>query len=390
MKILIFAETYYPDIKGGGEFSTKQMAQGLAGKGHEVVVRCLGMENKAEKINGVVVKRRYSGPLSEHFIANTKNNRIKDPFKPTDKIVRKRRDLYYERKWYEAYRSVIMKEKPDIVHTASPMTYLGRYNLWKAAFDLGIPVSHVCRGHSLLELKFLGGIFDRYNVRRNAAASSYLTALAAPSYYMLERHNRAGIRGQCFNDVIYNAVDFQPVSLSEDGMEQKEDLILYAGEIKKEKGIDTLIRAMEGLEGVRLLLIGKEMPEGFVKKDGKARVLDWMDREELYTYMKKAKAVVLPSEWNEPFGRILIEAVFNGSLGIGSDKGGIPEVLDHNKDYIFKSGDACALKSRIVRVLGMSDHEYMEEVKKLQKTVAGIADEAYIDSWERFFMQQIQ
>ena len=39
MKILIFAEVYYPDVMGGGEFSTKQMAEGLAGKGHEVVVR---------------------------------------------------------------------------------------------------------------------------------------------------------------------------------------------------------------------------------------------------------------------------------------------------------------------------------------------------------------
>ena len=29
MKILIFAEVYYPDVMGGGEFSTKQMAESL-------------------------------------------------------------------------------------------------------------------------------------------------------------------------------------------------------------------------------------------------------------------------------------------------------------------------------------------------------------------------
>lgn len=38
--------------------------------------------------------------------------------------------------------------------------------------------------------------------------------------------------------------------------------------------------------------------------------------------MKKSKVVVLPSEWEEAFGRVLIESIFNGTIAIGSDRGG--------------------------------------------------------------------
>ena len=200
--------------------------------------------------------------------------------------------------------------------------------------------------------------------------------------YMLKRHNLAGIRGKRYNDVIYNSVDLKPVELSKDLIEQKEDMILYAGEIKKEKGIHTLIEAVEGMPDIKLLVFGREgygeenyfssgsgMPKLHKKlmDSGRLIVLDWLEREELFKYMRRAKAVILPSEWEEPFGRILVEAIYNGTIAIGSDKGGIPEVLDHNREYIFRSGDAKGLRSLIDRVVKLNTSDYMEETAKQQK-----------------------
>lgn len=388
MRILIFAEIYYPDIMGGGEFSTKQMTEGLAKKGHEVTVYCLGKNTREEEINGVLVKRKYLRGLSEHFSGLAKNDPSTDAFSLFEKIIRKRADLYPDRSWYEYYRSVIMKEDPDVVHTASPMSYLGRMNLWKAAYDLGIPVSHVCRGPNLLTLNFPGGVSDTYNRCRNARASMYLTALAAPSRYMLDIHNRAGIRGQRFNEVIYNAVDFDPILPGKELVEKKENMILYAGELSEKKGIRTLIRAAEGLGGTVLLLIGEGELSGRIKISEKVEAAGWMEREELYACMQRAKAVILPSKWDEPFGRILMEAICNGTVAIGSDRGGIPEVLGHNEDHIFKSGDAEGLKSRIERVLCMTGDRYIEEVKKQQDMAPCFTDGRYTDDWEAFFLRQ--
>ena len=102
MKILIFAEVYYPDIMGGGEFSTKQMAEGLAGKGHEVIVHCLGKDTFEEEINGVHVKRTYISGTSEHFLSLAKNSSVTDTFTRLEKI---------GRKWEELLTVVLKKGK---------------------------------------------------------------------------------------------------------------------------------------------------------------------------------------------------------------------------------------------------------------------------------------
>lgn len=387
--MIIFAETYYPDVMGGGEFSTKQTAEGLAEAGHEVIVYCLGTEDAKEDIRGVRVKRKYLKGLSEHFMSLCMNRTMDDPFTRLSKILRKGGDLYPDRKWYETYRSLIMNEKPDLVHTAAPMSYLGRANLWRAAYDLKIPVSHVARGPLLLEIGFLGGRLDAWNRRKNAKASSCLTALAAPSSYMLNEHLKAGIKGRRFNDVIYNAAGFAPEEVTEDFIKQKENMVVYAGELSEKKGIPLLCDAVAGLDGLRTVLIGSGPLADEIRREGRAEVRGWMEQEDLFSYMKKAKAVVLPSVWNEPFGRILTEAVSCGTIAIGSNRGGLPEVLGHDEDYIFKSGDVAGLKSRIKRVTKLSPSGYMEEIKKQRSTSLSFTDEAYKENWEKFFLRQL-
>ena len=375
---------------GGGEFSTKQMTEGLVKKGHKVIVYCLGEKTYEEVIEGVVIKREYIRGLSEYFIGAATNNREKGNFTSFDKILRKWPDFYSSPKWYKKYKSIITKEGPDLVHTASPMSYLGRMNLWKAAYNFNIPVSHVCRSPTLLKLNFLGGRFNSFNIARNAKASFFLTALASPSKFMLERHTSVGIKGKRFNDVIYNSVDFKKVTPSLNLIENKENMVLYAGNLNKDKGIPTLLKAMEGLEGVKLLLIGRGELADQIKKTCKADVIDWMERHALYDYMKKAKAVILPSEWDEAFGRILIEGIYNGTLGIGSNRGGIPEVLGFDENYIFSAGNVQALQQRIERVINMSPSEYKDAIDKQQKMTSGFSDDKYVENWESFFLQQLK
>ncbi len=375
---------------GGGEYSTKQMTEGLVKKGHEVIVYCLGKNTCEEVIAGVHVKREYIKKISEYYLSASKNNNIKNTLSSLDKILKKWPDLYPNPKWYKKYKAIISREEPDLVHTVSPMSYLGRMNLWKAAFDLNIPLSHVCRSPRLLELNFFGGKLNHYNVSRNVKASAYLTALAAPSKFMLERHNTVNIKGKKYNDVIYNAVDFEKMPASLEEIEKKEKMILYAGDLKEEKGILTLLKAMSGLEGVKLLLIGKGKLADKIKKEDNVEIINWMDRQTLYAYMKKARTVILPSEWDEAFGRILIEAINNGTIGIGSDRGGIPEVLGFDKKYIFPAGDAKALQNCIKRVINLTSSEYKEEIDRQQIMTSDFTDDKYVESWEKFFLQQLR
>ena len=389
MKILIFAEVYFPDVIGGGEFSTKMMTEGLAARGHEIDVYCLGKNNVDEKINGINIHRRYVQDISEHFFSKTKNNSIQDTLTTVKKIIKRRADIYYEKRWYKHYCKIINDVKPDVVHSVAALSYLGRFNLWKAAFDNGIPVSHVSRSPNLIELQFLGGKLNRYYIHRNAFASKYLDGMAAPSKYMLECHTKVGIKGRRFNDVIYNAVEFDAIEPTEEFVNNKKNIIIYAGDIRQEKGIATLIEAVQGIPNIELLLIGKGAMTSSIKQDEKIRIISWLDKKTLYKYMQKAKIVVLPSEWEEAFGRILIEGIANGTLALGSNRGGIPEVLNYDNNFIFESGNVSALQDRLNWVLSLSTEDYLTIWNRQKSWMNRYSKKNYCDEWERFFSQQI-
>ncbi len=56
----------------------------------------------------------------------------------------------------------------------------------------------------------------------------------------------------------------------------------------------------------------------------------------------------MPSEWHEPFGLSIIEAMQLGTVVIGSDRGAIEELIrDGENGLIFKAGDKAELVKRI-------------------------------------------
>ena len=132
----------------------------------------------------------------------------------------------------------------------------------------------------------------------------------------------------------------------------------YVGRLADEKGIDTLLWAMEGLDdNIRLRIVG----------DGPARYrLELMARElgvhnrvafmgplpndQIPAVYHEFDALVLPSKttksWKEQFGRVLIEAMACGLPVIGSDSGAIPEVIGET-GLIFPEDKPRQLANRI-------------------------------------------
>ena len=64
--------------------------------------------------------------------------------------------------------------------------------------------------------------------------------------------------------------------------------------------------------------------------------------------IKNAKAVIVPSEWNENCSMSVLEAMSYGKPVIGANIGGIPEqVVDGETGYLFTSGDANDLAAKM-------------------------------------------
>ncbi len=132
----------------------------------------------------------------------------------------------------------------------------------------------------------------------------------------------------------------------------------YAGRLVNEKGLDILLWALSDLpDEVRLRIVGDGSARFRLEK--MARELGVYERvlfagtqshEELPAFFHECNAVVLPSKtqknWQEQFGRVLVEAMACGTPVIGSDCGAIPEVIG-DAGLIFSEGNAKDLADKI-------------------------------------------
>jgi glycosyltransferase involved in cell wall biosynthesis len=109
---------------------------------------------------------------------------------------------------------------------------------------------------------------------------------------------------------------------------------LYLGRVAPEKGVDVLVRAWNSLgltpdEG-RLLIVGPPWPWSYLEdlhRLASASCLFMDIQTHVVPLLHAADVLVLPSRWEEPFGRVIIEAMATGCPVIASRVGGIPEIL---------------------------------------------------------------
>ena len=83
-------------------------------------------------------------------------------------------------------------------------------------------------------------------------------------------------------------------------------------------------------------------------------------------YMGHSDVVVLPSLYQEQYGRIIQESVACGTVAVGSDIGGIPEIIK-DKELLFKPGDHKALSIILNKLYNKSF--YNKKFKKLHQRI---------------------
>lgn len=130
---------------------------------------------------------------------------------------------------------------------------------------------------------------------------------------------------------------------------------IYLGRLSEEKGILTLFKAMEVVEGTQLYVIGtgpmeKELRAEITKRNlgDKVRLLGFKGGEELSDLIRNSMFSIIPSEWYENAPYSLLEMMAYGKPVIGADIGGIPELIEDNRTgLLYKSGDASQLAQKI-------------------------------------------
>lgn len=130
---------------------------------------------------------------------------------------------------------------------------------------------------------------------------------------------------------------------------------LYVGVLEKHKGICNILKLFKENSGdldAKLIIVGKgslkEKIADYVtnnKLGERIIVLGWVGEEMLWSLYKGALAFVMPSIWPENNPLAALEAISLGTPVIGTNLGGIGEIIEKiDKSLIFKSDGVEELK----------------------------------------------
>jgi glycosyltransferase involved in cell wall biosynthesis len=162
------------------------------------------------------------------------------------------------------------------------------------------------------------------------------------------------------------------------GVDPNRVVLLYLGRLDPEKGIEVLFEALRRLAdpSVELIVAGAPSP---YRPDGEryaarlrssappaARFVGRVD--DVRPLLWAADVIVVPSTWDEPFGRVPVEAMACGVPVIAARSGGMPETLSGELEpLLFDPSDPEALIAALHRsCVGLGStvrwHECLREI----------------------------
>ncbi len=133
--------------------------------------------------------------------------------------------------------------------------------------------------------------------------------------------------------------------------------LIFVGRLVAEKGLDTLLRALERVQGSPRLTIVGAGPELAATQDLAAR-LELSERvrfagpqrgADLVTLLQQHQILVVPSRYDEPFGVVALEGIACGCVVVGSSGGGLPEAIGLC-GLTFPNGDVAALAAQLEKL----------------------------------------
>jgi glycosyltransferase involved in cell wall biosynthesis len=132
--------------------------------------------------------------------------------------------------------------------------------------------------------------------------------------------------------------------------DQKEDFVFFIGRSDWEKGPDIALRVAKAT-GVHLVMALRVAPYEQAYFDAQVKpllgpgvtLLSEITVAQKYDYMSRARVVLFTSQWEEPFGLVMTEAMACGTPVIAFPRGAAPEVIvDGETGFLCATEEAMA------------------------------------------------
>ena len=270
-----------PKGYGGIEWVVALLADGLVEAGHDVTLFATGDSRTKARLEYVFEEAPGSRQINEPILDTT----------------------------HTLYALRDARDRFDVLHVHTPFSALA------ASIETGVPTVHTLHGSFTPEMKQL------YALIRDRAW-----------YVAISEAQRGFDPDLRYAGVVYNGIDMDFYPLRED----KDDFVLFLGRAAPEKGWRRAIDAAK-LAGERLVSAVKiahpteeEEWETNIRPVLPAdfEVMGEIDQVAKVDLIRRAKAVLFPIDWQEPFGLVMTEAMACGTPVIATPRGSVPEVIE--------------------------------------------------------------
>ena len=385
MKILLVNKFHY--LKGGSEKYYFELGELLKENGHEVAFFSMKDDKNIET------------GCKEYFVETIDLNN-------GSKL--KAFDVIYNKANKQLMEEALDKFKPDIVHINNFQRQLSA-SIIKPIKNRNIPivftahdVQAICPAILMLDSKknicedcIRGKYINCIKKKciKNSNLKSILGAIEG-KYYRIKKIYTKKI------DKIITPTEFYKTKLIEDGIDKNkiiaihnfvdtkeydierkdEGYALYIGRLSKEKGILNLIKAFSNVKKGELKIAGegpeKENIIKFIEENKlqhRIKILGFINKDEVKEKIRKCRFVVVPSIWYENCPYSIVEALAIGKPVIGTDIGGIPEIVKNKKSGLtYKYDDINQLTNKMEKL-----YKNKELAKKLGDTAKEQAKKLY-------------
>ena len=370
MRKLKIGITCYPTVGGSGVIAT-ELGKMLAERGHEIHFITSSVPFRLNKIYPTVF-----------FHEVEVNNYSVFQYPPYDIALASK------------MADVIKEEKLDVlhVHYAIPHAVCAVLARDMCGENIGIVTTLHGTDISVLGEDSTLQQSIKYGIDRSDIVTTVSDALKVETYERIETTKPI--------ETIYNFVDeevFHPVDGSklkqQFGIREDERVLIHISNFRKIKNIPDIIEAfMKVREAMpaKLLLVG-DGPEKHRVMDKlrdmpyKSDVLFLGKQENIAELFSISDLKLLLSE-KESFGLVLLEAMACGVPGIGTNIGGIPEVIEHGTNgYLVELGDVDAVAQYAIELLSDEDKLTQFRMNALDTVQTKFKSEKIIEQYEKIY-----
>lgn len=376
MKILFLSNLYPPHYQGGYELRCSEIVDGLASRGHEVIVVTSTHGVPSAGTEGHV--HRVLRFLRDEITTEQYANKMKRPWAY---VAAQMKIASISRSNAQIVAEIVNQSPPDVAYiwnlyglTISPLAPLVKNHIPRV-FSLGDrwPIQTIKYYTSRGRIRRL--------VRRTLIGAGHHENLLRDGIFLpnsnclREEYLMAGVpEGHIF--VLPRGVQV-PEQLPP---LQKSDTfrMLYAGRLCDNKGVRVAIKAAGELRddpniqpfALDIAGSGEEEYISTIKKEIEAlglsanvKLLGMLPWDELEKERRNHQAFIFPSMWIDPFPVALLEAMASGLPVVGSPVGGAAEIMEDEMNALtFPPGDYKALAASIKRL--MDDRELLMRLRE--------------------------